>query len=138
MAFTYSGNPGSSTRDLVRFLISDTNSSDPMFQDAEIDYLITLWGTDGYGAAIAAVRTLIGREADGASTSKKVADLQLTNSSGSVITRWNELIKHLEKQRFNLYPAAPVINPNAILPTHVGVVEGEGTDYVVGQMDNLT
>lgn len=138
MAFTYSGNPGSSTRDLVRFLISDTDSSDPMFQDAEIDYLITLWGTDGYGAAIAAVRTLIGREADGASTSKKVADLQLTTSKGSVITRWNELIKHLEKERFNLYPAAPVINPNAILPTHVGVVEGEGTDYVVGQMDNLT
>lgn len=138
MAFTYSGNPGSSTRDLVRFLISDTDSTDPMFQDAEIDYLVTLWGADGYGAAIAAVRTLIGRDANLSSQSKKVGDLSLTTVRGMTVTKWQELIKHLEKERFNLYPAAPVVNPNAILPTHIGIVEGEGTDYVVGQMDNLT
>lgn len=138
MAFTYSGNPGSSTRDLVRFLISDTDANDPYFQDSEIDYLITIWGTDGYTAAIAAVRTLIGRESDGSSTSKKVADLQLTNSSGSITAKWQQLIQQLEKARWNLYPAAPVVNSNAILPTDEGFVEGEGTDFVVGQMDNNT
>jgi hypothetical protein len=138
MAFTYSGNPGNSTRDLVRFLITDTDSTDALFQDSEIDYLVTLWGADGYGAAIAAVRTLIGRSANSSSQSKKVGDLSLTTVNGMEVTKYMELIKQLEKARFNLYPAAPVVNPNAILPTHIGIVEGEGTDYVVGQMDNLT
>lgn len=137
MTFTYSGNPGSSTRDLVRFLISDTDAADPYFQDAELDYLITTW-TNGYTAAIEAVRTLIGREAEGSSISKKVADLSLTTTGGMTVTKWQQLIKQLETARWNLYPAAPIINPNAILPTDEGIVEGEGTDYVVGQMDNRT
>jgi hypothetical protein len=138
MTFSYSGNPGSSTKDLVRFLITDTDSSDPLFQDDEINYLVSLWGSDGYGAAIAAVRTLIGRSANLSSQSKKVGDLSLTTVRGMEVTKYMELIKQLEKERFNVYPAAPVVNPNAILPTHIGIVEGEGTDYVVGQMDNLT
>lgn len=138
MTFTYSGNPGASTRDLVRFLISDTNASDPYFQDAELDYLITQWGTDGYTAAIAAIRTLIGRDASLSSTSKKVADLSLTTVRGMTVAKWQELIKQLETARWNMYPAAPVVNANAILPTDQGIVEGEGTDFVVGQMDNNT
>lgn len=137
MAFTYSGNPGSSTRDLVRFLITDTDATDPYFQDAELDYLIATWG-NGYTAAIEAVRTLIGREANLSSTSKKVGDLSLTTVRGMSVTKWQELIKQLEKARWNLYPAAPVINVNAILPTDEAIVEGEGTDFVVGQMDNKT
>jgi hypothetical protein len=138
MAFTYSGNPGSSTRDLVRFLISDTDADEPYFQDSEIDYLITIWGSDGYTAAIAAVRTIMGRESNFSSSSKKVGDLSLATVRGMAHTKWAELIKQLEKARWNLYPAAPAINPNAILPTDIGIVEGEGTDYVVGQMDNRT
>jgi hypothetical protein len=137
MTFTYSGNPGASTRDLVRFLISDTNSADAYFQNEELDYLITIWG-NGYTAAIEAVRTLIGREANLSSTSKKVGDLSLTTVKGMSVTKWLELIKQLETARWNLYPAAPVVNPNAILPTDEGIVEGEGTDFYVGQMDNNT
>ena len=137
MTFTYSGDPGSSTRDLVRFLITDTNSADPYFQDAELDYLITTWG-NGYTAAIEAVRTLIGRESNLSSQSKKVGDLSLTTVRGMTVDKWKNLIKELEKARWNLYPAAPVINSNAILPTDEAIVEGEGTDFVVGQMDNKT
>jgi hypothetical protein len=118
-------------------LISDTDSADPYFQDAELDYLITTWG-NAYTAAIEAVRTLIGREANLSSTSKKVGDLSLTTVKGMSVTKWQELIKQLETARWNLYPAAPVVNPNAILPTDEGIVEGEGTDFYVGQMDNNT
>lgn len=51
--FSYSGDPTSSTKDEVRFLIGDTNSRDPQILDAEIAYLI---GTEGSAldAAIAA------------------------------------------------------------------------------------
>lgn len=40
MPFSYSGNPGHSSLDAVRFLIGDTDPSDVIFQDAELAYLI--------------------------------------------------------------------------------------------------
>jgi len=41
MAFTYSGNPESSSLDFVRSEIGDTNSSEPLLHDAEINSAIT-------------------------------------------------------------------------------------------------
>lgn len=41
MAFTYSGDPSTSSRDQVRFLLGDTDGSSPLLQDAEIDWLLT-------------------------------------------------------------------------------------------------
>ena len=40
MPFTYSGEPGSSLRDQVRFLIQDTDSKSPLLQDAEVEWAI--------------------------------------------------------------------------------------------------
>ena len=42
MAFTYGGDPANSNREAVRFWSGDTNSSDQLLADAEIDYLLTL------------------------------------------------------------------------------------------------
>lgn len=41
MAWTYSGNPASSSRDEIRFLIGDTDSTSQQLSDEEIDYLAT-------------------------------------------------------------------------------------------------
>lgn len=41
MTWTYSGDPASSIQDRVRFLIGDTDTEDPQFQDAEILFLIS-------------------------------------------------------------------------------------------------
>ncbi len=137
MTFTYSGDPGSSTRDLARFLITDTDSTSVLFQDAELDYLVTTWG-NGYSAAIAAVRTLIGRSSDGSRVTKKVGDLTLTTDTGSSVGKWQELVKQLETARWNLFPAAPIVNANSLLKTVDRVDQDSGSDYVVGQMDNKT
>jgi hypothetical protein len=137
MTFTYSGDPGSSTRDLVRFLITDTNAAEPLFQDTELDYLVTTW-ENGYTAAIAAVRTLIGRVADGSSESKKVGDLSLASSTGSSTGKLQSLIQQLETARFSLYPAAPIVNANSLLKTVEKIDEDSGSDFVLGQMDNKT
>lgn len=40
MAFTYSGDPSASDLDLLRFTIGDTDSTEPLMQDAEYNYLI--------------------------------------------------------------------------------------------------
>lgn len=50
MAATYSGNPSSSDSDKVRFLLGDTDMTDPKFQDPEIAFLLTEWN-DPYLAA---------------------------------------------------------------------------------------
>jgi hypothetical protein len=42
MPATYSGNPASSPRDEIRFLVGDTDLNDPRLTDAEIDYNIAL------------------------------------------------------------------------------------------------
>lgn len=137
MTWTYSGDPGSSTRDEVRFLIQDTDTTDRLLSNEEINYLITAYG-DPYSAAIAAVVSLIASAARSEEESKSVGDLSLSRKAGARLQQWEALKRHLEAERFRRTPAAPVVNPNAILPTDEGIVEGEGTDYVVGQMDNRT
>lgn len=42
VAWTYSGDPTSSLRDQVRYLLGDTDSTDPQLQDAEITGQVTL------------------------------------------------------------------------------------------------
>ena len=138
MSWTYSGNPGSSTRDEVRFLIQDTDTSDQLLSNEEIDYLLSAYDDDAYSAAVAAVIALIAKAARAVEESKSVADLSISKKAGARLQQWESLRKSLEMERFRRFPAAPVVNANAILPTAEGVVEGEGTDFVVGQMDNKT
>jgi hypothetical protein len=137
MTWTYSGNPGASDLDEVRFLIQDTDSTAQLLSNEELTYLIGAY-EDPYSAAIAAIVSLIGQAARSVEESKKVADLSLTRKAGARLAQWEGLKQHLERERFRRNPIAPVINPNAILPTDEAKVEGEGTDYVVGQMDNRT
>jgi hypothetical protein len=137
MTWTYSGDPGDSELDEVRFLIQDTDTDDQLLSDEELTYLLNSYG-DPYSAAIAAVVSLIGKASRSVEESKKVADLSLTRKAGARLQQWEALKRHLESERFRRNPVAPVINPNAILPTDQAKVEGEGTDYVVGQMDNRT
>lgn len=40
MAWSYSGDPSTSSCDAVRFLIGDTVTSDPLLQNEEIEYMI--------------------------------------------------------------------------------------------------
>lgn len=46
MAFTYSGNPASSARDEVRFLIGDTVQQSWSLEDGEIDYAVALYSAN--------------------------------------------------------------------------------------------
>jgi len=54
MAWTYSGDPSDSTRDAVRFLIGDTDTTDQLISDEEVDYLVELHGTLSRSASEAA------------------------------------------------------------------------------------
>jgi len=77
MAFNYSGDPTSSTRDEVRFLIGDTDTADGQLQDLEVDYLLTKY-TTAAKAALAACLALASKYAR--LCDKAVGDLRISYS----------------------------------------------------------
>lgn len=46
MTWSYSGNPASSDLDELRFLLGDTNESEHIMQDEELEYLISEYGAN--------------------------------------------------------------------------------------------
>ena len=57
MAWTYTGSPGSVPRDAVRFALGDTDPSDPLMQDGEVDFALSDQGnTPKLAAAMLADR----------------------------------------------------------------------------------
>lgn len=76
MAWTYSGDPSSSDKDKVRFLIGDTDSSDPQLQDEEILWMLSENETI-YVAASHCVYGLISKYSRLAQ-SKSVGDLSIS------------------------------------------------------------
>jgi len=138
MTFTYSGNPGASALDEVRFLIQDTDSNEQLLSNEEINYLLTAYDGDAFGAAIGAMTSLIAQAARVQEESKKVGDLSLSIKSGSRLAQWEMLLARLQSERFRRFPAAPVVNANSLLATADRETEDEGSDFVVGQMDNRT
>ena len=54
MSWSYSGNPSSSGKDQVRFLVGDTKKCDQLLTDEEIEFLISQEGSVMKAAAMAA------------------------------------------------------------------------------------
>jgi len=137
MTFTYSGDPSTSTRNYVRFLLNDTDSTDALFSDEEINYVITEWSGDAYEAARELAEILIARFARLAdSTSKSVGDISVSESYSSKITHYKELAQSLYMRKMRKSPPAPWANSDAIKSTDDKTTTNFNTDFVVGQMDN--
>lgn len=61
MTWLYSGNPGYSAKDQVRFLIGDTDSTDPLLQDAEITWVLSQYNNAPMNAAIRCCEAIIAK-----------------------------------------------------------------------------
>lgn len=77
MSFSYTGDPSSSDKDAVRFLIRDTVAASKEFEDEEILYMLTTKG-DVRSAAVLALKTLAAKYAT--AVDKAVGDLRLSLS----------------------------------------------------------
>lgn len=58
MAWSYSGDPTESPKDAVRFLVGDTDITDPLLQDGEIYYLLGQYNNAVINASIRACETI--------------------------------------------------------------------------------
>lgn len=76
MGWNYSGNPGASNKDAVRFLIQDTNTNRQLVQDEEIEWVI---GQEAniYMAASQICTQLVVKGGGGGVKKKKVGDLTI-------------------------------------------------------------
>jgi hypothetical protein len=136
MTFSYSGNPSSSSLDLVRFLLQDTDSTDVLLSNEEINYLIATW-TNPYEVARVGAETISGqftRLAD--STSKSVADLSISKSYSNKAGQYRELAIQIANQRARLYPSAPVVNANSLKASRERTYDSRKSDFYVGIDDN--
>lgn len=77
MTWTYSGDPATNTRDAVRWLVGDTDTTDQLVSDEEITYALAQHGSTDVAAAIVceAIAARFARQAD-----KTVGDLRITLS----------------------------------------------------------
>lgn len=137
MTFTYSGDPSTSARNYVRFLLNDTDSTDALFSDEEIAYVLSEWGSDAYDAARELAEILIARFARLAdSTSKSVGDISVSESYGSKVTHYKELANSLLQRKMRKSPPRPWANADALKSTDDRTTTDFGTDFVMGGMDN--
>jgi hypothetical protein len=137
MTFTYSGDPSTSTRNYVRFLISDTTSTDALFSDEELNYVITEWGGDAYSASRELAEILIARFSRLAdSSSKSVGDISVSESYSSKVTHYKELAQSLLHRQMRKSPPRPFANAQALKSTNDRIVDDYNTDAYTGIHDN--
>jgi hypothetical protein len=134
MTFTYTGDPTVSTRDQIRFLISDTDSADPHFTDEEIAWQLSTWGNI-WEAAASCAEILSGRFAKIADSTKSVGDLTLSLNYSRAAESYLHLSDHLRSQRTRLFAPIPVVNAQALKSTNDRNVETYNTDFYLGMDD---
>ena len=91
MSWTYSANPAGVPRDAFRLYLGDTDSSDPMFQDTEVDYFLGIGGSP-LGAAIQACTSLIARAARRVTESVGEESIQY----GQLLSNYQALLSDLK------------------------------------------
>ena len=136
MAFTYSGDPSTSRRDAVRFLLGDTVDADAVFADAELDFLLAEWGNP-YGAAIAAADAAAARYSRQAQSLKRtVGDLSIDETYSDRAAHFQSLRSQLALQRDGRYPPTPWVDPASLAPSDTKASTGKTTDLWISRFDN--
>ena len=137
MTFTYSGDPTTSLRNRVRFLINDTDTNDALFSDEELDYLITEWGTNVYEICRAACETLVSRFVRlSDSTSKSVGDISVSESYTAKAQQYKDLANSFLLRNMRKAPPRPFANAQALKSTNDRIVDDYNTDAYTGIHDN--
>ena len=99
MAWTYSGDPSSSDKDAVRFLIGDTDTNDQLVQDEEINWALTEGGV--YYAASLTARSISAKFA-------RRADFEVSKdlkvSYSKTAENYNKLADTMDRKASKLAP----------------------------------
>lgn len=135
IAFSYSGDPTTSSRDEVRFLIQDTDSTCPLLTDAELDYIIDKWmllyDSETYCAAIAA-----GTIARKWAKRINISDGNVSAQVGDLQQRYSDMAKQLKAEYHNEGDVGGMVGLENILANNQFDPTIEPLEFSVGLMDN--
>jgi hypothetical protein len=109
MTWTYSGNPAASDRDMVRFLIGDTDTTDQLATDEEIAWAVNL-ASNNYEAAAEIARGLAAKFARYTSTSID----GISMNYGEKAKQFSELAATLDKEGSAFITALPYAGGTSI------------------------
>jgi len=59
--WTYGGNPNASPKDAVRFYVGDTDETDPLLLDGEIEYLLSIYNNAVINASVQACEMIMAK-----------------------------------------------------------------------------
>ena len=121
MTWTYSGDPASSNKDAVRFLVGDTVETDKLVQDEEIDFALANEGgvTNAAVAICRAVAAKFSRQAD-----KTVGKLSISLSQKAAA--YHALADKIEQKASRLaipYAGGLVVSERESLLTDTSAVQ---------------
>ena len=103
MTWSYTGNPGSSAKDAIRFLIGDTDTTDQLLSDEEIAWLnLEQTGSatstdDLYYTAHYACHSIAAKLARLADKSIGGLSVSLSQKANAYLTQAKELFKHAQR-----------------------------------------
>jgi hypothetical protein len=127
VTWSYSGNPASSDTDAVRFLVGDTDTTDQLISNEEINYTLSVYNEPAF-AAIAAARSIAAKFARQSDQSRSVGDLSLSESFSQKSQQYQHLADHLSGLANSAaLPPIPVANANAL-----------GAEFTIGLLDKYT
>lgn len=101
MTWTYTGDPSSSTKDEVRFLVGDTDADNQLVQDEEITYALSAEAST-MRAAVRVARAIASYYAR--STEKQVGDLKI--KAGEIYKNYLKIVESLEQEAAGSIPGA--------------------------------
>lgn len=127
MTWTYSGDPAANSRDAVRFLVADTDSTEPLISDEEIAYLLDLY-SEAPLAAVGAARAIAAKFSRESDQARTVGDLSLSESLSQKSQQYHHLGDHLQGLSSGItLPPVPVANSDAL-----------GAEFTIGLLDKYT
>jgi hypothetical protein len=126
LTWTYSGDPTTTSKDEVRFLVGDTDTEDPLVSDEEIQYTISTWypvyGTYFYVASVVA-ESIAGKLARETSYSADGVSIDL----GSLQQKFSERAAQLRQAHHSLLVGGT--------PDVGGISPYEQLDYLTKPLD---
>jgi hypothetical protein len=135
MAWTYSGNPASSSLDEVRFLCGDTDSTNQQISNEEISYLLSEWNSDAYTSAAFACEAIAGKYSSKSDYSRSVGDLSISTQFGASAKTFLDRASRLRSTAMRAAPPSPNWDANGFPVTSelsIGIFRntGSGTSNV--------
>lgn len=134
MSWSYSGDPSSSQKDEVRFLLGDTDVANQLISDEEIAYLLTKYssplGAAAHGArAIAAKLTSV--------VDEKTGDISVSNSK--LASQYRDLAEQLQGQigETDIMVYAGGISESDVLSNEQDTDRVDG-EFEIGMDDDIT